>query len=94
MLFDDKNAYILKDKIKEKGGKFNQEKKQWDLPFQEWLLLKRYSEKVDEERKKIWGTACKTLKYDFVRKDTKEYDQVLQLFKEMSKTHDYKINSM
>ena len=88
MLYTDKNAFILKEKIKELGGKWDKEAKKWNVPMTAVTDLKKMSQKVDDDKTKIWIKACEFLNFKFVKKGTGEYDQVLQVYKDL--INDYK----
>ena len=90
MLYTDKNAFILKEKIKELGGKWDKEAKKWNVPMTAVTDLKKMSQKVDEDKTKLWVKACDILSFKFVKKGTVEYDEVLSIYKDL--INDYKFS--
>jgi hypothetical protein len=82
--FHSKNAYQLKDKIKQLGGKWNADKKVWMLPSDSCLdILDRESDKIDDYTKKVWIKACAKANVEYPKKGTAEYENVKAIFKEM-----------
>ena len=83
MLYTDKNAFILKEKIKELGGKWDKEAKKWNVPLTVVPDLKKFSQKIDEDKTKLWIKACDVLSFKFVKKDSVEYAEVLAVYKDL-----------
>lgn len=88
-VFSEKYSYQYLPILKRFGGKFDKNKMSWELPMDcKKEFLKEKSE-IDFEQKqrakKVWEMACTRLGFDFVKKDTEDYDKVRELFKELIK---------
>lgn len=82
--FRSKNAYQLKEKIKQMGGKWDDNKKVWMLPTDSCIdILDRDSNRIDESIKKVWAEACAKANVQYPKKGTAEYDNVKAIFKQM-----------
>jgi hypothetical protein len=82
--FHSKNAYQLKEKIKQMGGKWDDNKKVWMLPSDSCLdILDRESDKIDLYIKNTWVEACAKANVQYPRKGTQDYENVKAIFKEM-----------
>lgn len=82
--FKSKNAYQLKDKIKSLGGKWDDNKKVWNLPNDSCLdILDRESDKIDNRVKQVWVEACAKANVQYPKKGTADYDNVKAIFKQM-----------
>jgi hypothetical protein len=85
--FDEKYSYKYNEILKKHKGKFDDKTKVWSLPIENkarFLSDKMVVDnKIKEHTQKIWKQACKQCGFDFVKKETQEYDQVKEVFKEL-----------
>jgi hypothetical protein len=87
--FAEKYTYQYLSILKKFKGKYDKKNSTWELPLdskKEFMKEKAeidYKEKI--RAKETWEKACKELGYDFVKKDTEEYDKVKELFKTLIK---------
>ena len=87
--FTEKYSYPYLTILKKYKGKFNADTLTWSLP--ETIKSQFMSEKREidarqaEKVKEVWARSCSRLGYDYVKKDTPEYDKVKELFKTLIK---------
>ena len=78
------NLFQHRDNLKAYHCHWNPETKTWKAP-DNTNKLEKYIEKVNDGEKKkvnlIWQKACKEKGYEFVKKGTPQYEEVLQIFK-------------
>jgi len=87
--FIDKNSFDLKDKIKELSkGKAKFENKVWHVPSTILDELKRLSNELSTKSQDKWKLACKKCGYQFVKKGTDQYQEVLEIFKKLMVTEE------
>jgi hypothetical protein len=87
--FDEKYSYKYNDILKQHKGKFDADTKTWNLPLEnkarflsDKMVVDR---KLNEQTKKVWKQACINCGFDFVKKESEEYNQVLSVFKDLIK---------
>jgi hypothetical protein len=87
--FDEKHSYPYNTILKQFEGKFNPETKTWSLPLKHKSRFLSAKQTIDiaskEKSQLVWSKACDAVGVKFAKKGTNEYDQVLEVFKQMIK---------
>ena len=89
-VFTEKYSYPYNTILKEFEGKFNPTTKEWTLPLKNKARFLSAKQTVDiaqkEKSSRVWSEACESVGVTFASKGTEEYDQVLEVFKQLMKS--------